>query len=75
MSTVMLQDMFKIQAALGGSSGQGGFGMYRDQEEKPAAEEEAPDFGLAGKDPDCRTFLYDGVTTMKWLKSHHLLFA
>ena len=36
----MLQDMFKIQAALGGSSGQGGFGMYRDQEEKPVPEEE-----------------------------------
>ena len=49
--------------------------MYRDQEEKPVPEEETPDFGLAGKDPDCRTFLYDGVTTMKWLKSHHLLFA
>jgi len=72
----MLQDMFKIQAALGGSSGQGGPGMYKAQEEEaPATEEEAPNFGLAGKDPDCRTFLVHGVTTMTWLKSHHLLFV
>jgi len=72
----MLQDIFKIQAALGGSSGQGGLAMYKAQEEEaPAPEEEAPDFGLAGKDPDCRTFLVHGVTTMTWLKSHHLLFV
>ena len=71
----MLQDMFKIQAALGGSSGQGGFGMYKAQEETPASEEEAADFGPVGKDPDCRTFLVHGVTTMSWLKSHHLLFV
>lgn len=50
--------------------------MYKAQEEEaPATEEEAPNFGLAGKDPDCRTFLVHGVTTMTWLKSHHLLFV
>ena len=37
--------------------------------------EEDTDFGLAGPDPDCRIFLTHGVTTMFWLKSHHLLFA
>ncbi len=71
----MLQDMFKIQAALGGSSGQGGFGMYQGQKEDIPVDEEATDYGLVGKDPDCRTYLVTGVTTMDWLKSHHLLFV
>lgn len=71
----MLQDMFKIQAALGGSSGQAGFGMYKEQEKNAPKDEDSPDFGLAGKDPDCRIFLAHGVTTMAWLKSHHLLFV
>lgn len=70
----MLQDMFKIQAALGGSSGQGGFGMYQAPEEETPVDEEATDYGLVGSDPDCRTYLVTGVTTMNWLKSHHLLF-
>ena len=37
--------------------------------------EEGTDFGLLGPEPDCRIFLTHGVTTMVWLKSHHLLFA
>ena len=71
----MLQDMFKIQAALGGSSGQGGFGMYRAPEKEVPIDEEIADYGLAGSDPDCRTYLVTGVTTMNWLRSHHLLFV
>ena len=71
----MLQDMFKIQAALGGTSGQGGFGMYRAPEEETPIDEEAADYGLAGSNPDYRTYLVTGVTTMNWLKSHHLLFV
>lgn len=71
----MLQDLFKIQATLGGSSGQGGaFLPLRESAETEAAEE-VTDFGLLGPDPDCRIFLIHGVTTMVWLKSHHLLFA
>ena len=72
---VMLQDMFKIQATLGGSSGQGGVFMQPPEDTDPEVEEEEPDFGLLGRDPDCRIFLTHGVTTMVWLKSHHLLFA
>ena len=71
----MLQDMFKIQATLGGSSGQGGVFTPPPEDTNPEAEEEGTDFGLRGPDPDCRIFLIHGVTTMTWLKSHHLLFA
>ncbi len=71
---VMLQDMFKIQAALGGSSGQGGFPAQR-QNAPDSDKEESPDYGAQGRDPDCRIFLAHGVTTMVWLKSHHLMSA
>jgi len=72
---VMLQDLFKIQSTLGGSSGQGGaFLPPREQNMSEQADEDI-DFGLAGPDPDCRIFLMHGVTTMVWLKSHHLLFT
>ena len=71
----MLQDMFKIQATLGGSSGQGGVFMPPPEVTDPEATEEETDLGLLGPDPDCRIFLTHGVTTMVWLKSHHLLFA
>ena len=72
---VMLQDMFKIQATLGGSSGQGGVFLPPPEDTGSEAGEEGTDFGLLGPDPDCRIFLTHGVTTMVWLKSHHLLFA
>ena len=72
---VMLQDLFKIQATLGGSSGQGGVFLPPTEEIDREAAEEGTDFGLLGPDPDCRIFLTHGVTTMVWLKSHHLLFA
>ena len=72
---VMLQDLFKIQATLGGSSGQGGVFLPPAQDTDREAAEEETDFGLLGPEPDCRIFLTHGVTTMVWLKSHHLLFA
>ena len=72
---VMLQDLFKIQATLGGSSGQGGVFLPRTEDTDREAAEDGADFGLLGPDPDCRIFLTHGVTTMVWLKSHHLLFA
>ena len=72
---VMLQDLFKIQATLGGSSGQGGVFLLRTEDTDHGDAEEGTDFGLLGPDPDCRIFLTHGVTTMVWLKSHHLLFA
>ena len=72
---VMLQDLFKIQATLGGSSGQGGVFLPSADDAEREAAEEGTDFGLLGPDPDCRIFLTHGVTTMVWLKSHHLLFA
>ena len=71
----MLQDLFKIQAALGGSSGQGGIFLPPREPSTSEPGEEETDFGLPGRDPDCRIFLTHGVTTMVWLKSHHLLFA
>ena len=71
----MLQDLFKIQATLGGSSGQGGVFLPPPKDSDREATEEETDFGLLGPDPDCRIFLIQGVTTMAWLKSHHLLFA
>ena len=72
---VMLQDLFKIQATLGGSSGQGGIFLPSPEDTNIEAAEEGTDFGLLGPDPDCRIFLTHGVTTMVWLKSHHLLFS
>ena len=71
----MLQDLFKIQATLGGSSGQGGVFLPSPRDTESEAAEEETDFGLLGPDPDCRIFLIHGVTTMAWLKSHHLLFV
>ncbi len=71
----MLQDLFKIQAALGGSSSQGGAFLPPREHSAPEQAEDETDFGLPGPDPDCRIFLTHGVTTMFWLKSHHLLFA
>lgn len=71
----MLQDLFKIQAALGGSSSQGGAFLPPREHSAPEQAEDKTDFGLPGPDPDCRIFLTHGVTTMFWLKSHHLLFA
>ena len=71
----MLQDLSKIQAALGGSSGQGGAFLPPRETSAQEQTEDVVDFGLAGPDPDCRIFLAHGVTTMFWLKSHHLLFA
>ena len=71
----MLQDLFKIQATLGGSSGQGGAYLPMRDKITPEVAEEDTDFGLQGPEPDCRIFLTHGVTTMMWLKSHHLLFA
>ena len=71
---VMLQDLFKIQATLGGSLVRAVFFAAPEDTDREAAEE-GTDFGLLGPDPDCRIFLIHGVTTMAWLKSHHLLFA
>ena len=71
----MLQDLFKIQATLGGSSGEGGVFLPPTQDTDRETAEERTDFGLLGPDPDCRIFLTHGVTPMVWLKSHHLLFA
>ena len=71
----MLQDLFKIQATLGGSSGQGGAYLPMRENIPSETEEEKTDLGLQGPDPDCRLFLTHGVTTMVWLKSHHLLFS
>ena len=73
MADVMLQDLFRIQAALGGSSSQSGSTLhqrFREQEEK---DEEITDYGLEGPDPDSHIFSIAGITTMVWLQSHHLL--
>ena len=52
----MLQDLFKIQATLGGSSGQGGVFLPPTEDTDREAAEEGTDFGLLGPDPDCRIF-------------------
>lgn len=70
---VMLQDLFRIQAALGGSSSQSGSTLHRRFQEQEEKDEEITDYGLAGPDPDSHIFAIAGTTTMVWLKSHHLI--
>ncbi len=69
----MLKDMFKIHAALGGSSGQGGYYPPKAAERPEPEDADGPLFGPQGSDPDCRTYLEHAVTTMVWLQSHHLM--
>jgi hypothetical protein len=37
------------------------------------SDDKSIDFGLEGDEPDCRVYLAHSVTTLSWLKSHHLL--
>ncbi len=69
----MLQDLFRIQAALGGSSSQSGTNMHRRFKPDEQKDEEATDFGLEGPEPDSLVYSIAGTTTMDWLKSHHLI--
>ena len=48
----MLQDLFRIQAALGGSSSQSGTNMHRRFKPDEQKDDEATDFGLDGPEPD-----------------------
>lgn len=69
----MLQDLFRIQAALGGSSSQSGTNMHKRFKTEEQQDEEATDFGLEGPETDLHIYRLAGTTTMDWLKSHHLI--
>jgi len=71
--TKMLQDLFRIQAALGGSSSQSGTNLHKRFKAEEQQDEEATDFGLEGPETDCHIYTIAGTTTMDWLKSHHLI--
>ncbi len=73
ISIKMLQDLFRIQAALGGSSSQSGTNMHKRFKTEEQQDEEATDFGLEGPETDSHIYTIAGTTTMDWLKSHHLI--
>ena len=73
MVCIMMQDMLKIQAALGGQSGQGGGALGGGGVAAIDEQDEAGAVGLLGAEPDCRIFLSHDMTTLIWLKSHHLM--
>ena len=69
----MVVDLYKIQAAIGSGWSQTSPNYKRKLLTEEELEENTVDFGLEGGNPDCRIFLAHAVTTLTWLKSHHLL--
>ena len=69
----MVVDLYKIQAAIGSGGSQTSPNYKRKLLAEEELEEKTTDFGLEGGEPDCRVFLAHAVTTLTWLKSHHLL--
>ena len=70
---IMVVDLYKIQAAIGSSGSQTNANYKRKLLAEEELDEKTTDFGLEGGEPDCRVFLSHAVTTLNWLKSHHLL--
>ena len=71
----MVVDLYKIQAAIGSGGSQTSPNYNRKIPSEASEDDGDIDFGLEGRDPDCRVFLSHSVTTLAWLKSHHLLSA
>lgn len=72
----MVVDLYRIQAAMGSGGSQSSPDYNRKAPAEALLEDDGNiDFGLEGRDPDCRVFLSHSVTTLDWLKSHHLLLA
>ena len=70
----MVVDLYRIQAAIGSGGSKSSPDYNRKAPAEAAVEDDGNiDFGLEGQDPDCRVFLSHSVTTLAWLKSHHLL--
>jgi len=69
----MVVDFYKIQAAIGSGGSQTSPNYKRKLLIEEETEDKSTDFGLEGDDPDCRIHLAHNVTTLSWLKSHHLL--
>ena len=73
---IMVVDLYRIQAAIGSGGSQSSPNYNRMAPAEAEKEEDGNiDFGLEGREPDCRVFLSHSVTTLAWLKSHHLLSA
>ena len=71
----MVVDLYRIQAAIGSGGSQTSPNYNRKAPPEVAEDDGDIDFGLEGREPDCRVFLSHSVTTLDWLKSHHLLSA
>jgi hypothetical protein len=69
----MVVDLYKIQAAIGSGGSQTSPNYNRKLLTEEDTDDNTVDFGLEGGEPDCRVFLSHAVTTLTWLKSHHLL--
>tara|TARA_B100000768_G_C10898963_1_gene216880 strand:+ start:244 stop:459 length:216 start_codon:yes stop_codon:yes gene_type:complete len=69
----MVVDLYRIQAAIGSGGSQTSPDYKRKLLSEEEPDEKTVDFGLEGSEPDCRVFLAHAVTTLTWLKSHHLL--
>lgn len=69
----MVVDLYKIQAAIGSGGSQTSPNYKRKLLTAEEPDDKTVDFGLEGSEPDCRIFLSHTVTTLTWLKSHHLL--
>ena len=69
----MVVDLYRIQAAIGSGGSQTSPDYKRKLLSEEEPDEKIVDFGLEGGEPDCRVFLAHAVTTLTWLKSHHLL--
>ena len=73
LTSTMVVDLYKIQAAIGSGGSQTSPNYKRKLLTEEEPDDKTVDFGLEGGDPDCRVFLSHAVTTLTWLKSHHLL--
>ena len=69
----MVVDLYKIQAAIGSGGSQTSPNYKRKLLVEDESDDKSTDFGLEGDEPGCRVYLSHSVTTLSWLKSHHLL--
>jgi hypothetical protein len=72
-TSTMVVDLYKIQAAIGSGGSQTSPNYKRRLLTEEESDDKSTDFGLEGDEPDCRVYLAHSVTTLSWLKSHHLL--
>ena len=72
-ASTMVVDLYKIQAAIGSGGSQTSPNYKRKLLIEEESDDKSTDFGLEGDEPDCRVYLSHSVTTLSWLKSHHLL--